>query len=192
MQELPEFALQALLPIARDNVGRALRGEPVEVPALAAETEAALHIRRATFVTLMHGERLRGCLGRFEPRYELKEEVAWQARESATCDSRFHTDPVKLSELPALKIEISVLSPLHEIQSLDEIQLGVHGIVVDDRRGRRGVYLPQVAVEHRMTLEQFLTSCCRHKAGLPGDAWRNPGQVAIEIFSAQVAMERTL
>ena len=189
MYEIPDYAVQPLLNIARANVELALRNEQPAIPEFPPPVEEALNVRRATFVTLHNGDRLRGCLGHFEPRYPLKEEVAWQARESATCDSRFHSDPVKLSELPALQIEISILSPLQRIRSLDEIKLGVHGIVVDDERGHRGVYLPQVATEHNLSLEQFLTSCCRHKAGLPGDAWRDPSRVKIEIFSAQVASE---
>lgn len=189
MIEVPDFAAKALLTVARENVERALRNEPVALPDLPPPVEQALDIRRATFVSLFNGDRLRGCLGHFEPRYPLKEEVAWQARESATCDSRFHTDPVKLAELPALSIEISILSPTTRIQSIDEIHLGEHGIIVDDGRGHRGVYLPQVATEHHMTREQFLTSCCRHKAGLPGDAWKDLNRVHIEVFTAQVAAE---
>ncbi|HTL51376.1 MAG TPA: AmmeMemoRadiSam system protein A [Planctomycetota bacterium] len=189
MLEVPEIAAQALLKIARENVERALRNLPVALPPLPAPLEDALNIRRATFVTLFNGDRLRGCLGHFEPRYPLKEEVAWQARETATCDSRFHSDPVKLSELPALTIEVSILSERHVIESINEIKLGEHGIIVDDGRGRRGVYLPQVATEHHMTLEQFLTSCCRHKAGLPGDAWKDLDHVQIETFTTQIATE---
>jgi AMMECR1 domain-containing protein len=33
--------------------------------------------------------------------------------------------------------------------------------------------LPQVAVEHHLTREQFLEETCR-KAGLPREAWRDP------------------
>lgn len=37
---------------------------------------------------------------------------------------------------------------------------------------KRGLLLPQVAVEHNFTVEEFLTETCR-KAGLPADAWRS-------------------
>ena len=37
---------------------------------------------------------------------------------------------------------------------------------------KRGLLLPQVAVEHHFTIEQFLAETCR-KADLPPDAWRN-------------------
>ena len=40
---------------------------------------------------------------------------------------------------------------------------------------KRGVLLPQVAVEHHLTPEQFLAETCR-KAGLPPDAWRLPAE----------------
>ena len=41
------------------------------------------------------------------------------------------------------------------------------------RGHQRGLLLPQVATEHRLSREQFLQETCR-KAQLPPDAWRDP------------------
>jgi AMMECR1 domain-containing protein len=49
--------------------------------------------------------------------------------------------------------------------------------------GRRGLLLPQVAVEHNWDRVTFLQQTC-HKAGLPSDAWEK-GAI-IEAFTAEV------
>jgi len=53
---------------------------------------------------------------------------------------------------------------------------------VEDGR-RRGLLLPQVAVEHRWTRETFLEHTCI-KAGLPRNAWQHGARVL--VFEAQV------
>jgi AMMECR1 domain-containing protein len=49
---------------------------------------------------------------------------------------------------------------------------------------RRGLLLPQVAVEHHLDREQFLAETCR-KASLPRDAWHDP-QTRIFGFTCEV------
>ena len=61
---------------------------------------------------------------------------------AAINDSRFA--PVEAPELPYISIEISVLTPLKKISSIDEFELGRHGIYIS-RDGRSGTFLPQVA-----------------------------------------------
>ena len=70
-----------------------------------------------------------------------------------------------------MEIEISVISELRPVR-LEEIGLGTHGIVVVDG-GRRGLLLPQVAVERNWSVIQFLEATCR-KADLQANAWREP------------------
>jgi len=65
----------------------------------------------------------------------------------------------------------------------EEVEVGRHGLLVADG-GRRGVLLPQVAVEHGWDREAFLAHTCR-KAGLAEDAWRG-STVEIRVFSATV------
>ncbi|NQT85891.1 AmmeMemoRadiSam system protein A, partial [bacterium] len=110
--------------------------------------------------------------------------IAAMARSSATEDPRFLHDRITPDEVPQIDIEISVLSPMEKIDDPLAIELGVHGIYITGR-GRSGTYLPQVATDHHMTKEQFLSSCCSGKAGLPADAWRT-GEADVYIYTAEV------
>ena len=137
------------------------------------------------FVTLTRRGQLRGCLGTLTCTLSLAEEVARCAASAAREDPRFA--PVCASELAELHVEVSVLGPLEAIdpRDPDTIVPGRHGLVVEQGR-RRGVLLPQVAVEWRWTSEQFLAHTCR-KAGLPSDAWRRGAIVyrfEAEVFGA--------
>jgi uncharacterized protein (TIGR00296 family) len=86
-------------------------------------------------------------------------------------------------ELPYLDLEISVLTPLEEIESPDEIKVGVHGLLIS-KGNRSGLLLPQVASERNWDTITFLEETCR-KAGLPKDAWKEEG-TRIYVFSADV------
>lgn len=115
----------------------------------------------------------------------LLETVIEAAEASAFHDPRF--PPLERRELSEISIDISVLSEPRPLRSLDEIQVGTHGLIV--RRGlRSGLLLPQVATEYGWDRDTFLTHTC-FKAGLPGDAWKAPG-TEIELFSAEVFGER--
>jgi MEMO1 family protein len=122
------------------------------------------------FVTLKkHGD-LRGCIGRFdasEPLYKVVQEMAIA---SSTQDYRF--SPVESNEISELVIEISVLTPMRRIGSIDEIELGKHGIYI--RKGyRSGTFLPQVAAETGWTKEEFLGHCAQDKAGIGWNGWKD-------------------
>jgi AmmeMemoRadiSam system protein A len=144
---------------------------------------AALLQPRGAFVTLHAQGQLRGCIGRVDvdtPLYLAVEQLAIAA---AMRDPRF--EPLRLEELPQIKIEISLLSELHAAKP-DDIQIGRHGLVVT-RGARRGLLLPQVATEHSLTRDQFLAETCG-KAGLPADAWQS-ADVKLETFTAEVFAE---
>ncbi len=124
----------------------------------------------ACFVTLWRrasGE-LRGCRGECTPRQPLVAAVGSMALATALDDPRFAA--VTADELAELRIEISVLTPLHPIEP-QQVEIGRHGLMIVEGR-RRGLLLPQVAVEHQMNREQFLEALC-WKAGLSTDAWRS-------------------
>jgi AmmeMemoRadiSam system protein B/AmmeMemoRadiSam system protein A len=127
------------------------------------------------FVSLYKNGKLRGCIGRFvsgEPLWRLVKEVT---RSSATCDTRFM--PVEADELSDMTIELSVLTPLKRIDSIDEIELGRHGIYI--KKGMRsGTFLPQVADKTGWAKEEFVEHCARDKAGLTREEWRSA-----EIFT---------
>jgi AmmeMemoRadiSam system protein A len=164
----------ALLQIARQAIEVHLRGEPAASVVRGAESgdegEAS-----GVFVTIKYRGELRGCLGVLELSGPLEEEVARCARDSATADPRF--PPLNSHELPETSLEISILGPLEVIDPADESALiiGRHGLVVE-RGARRGLLLPQVAVEWGWAREHFLRQTCR-KAGLPEDAWQSGAQV---------------
>lgn len=126
----------------------------------------------ASFVTLRLDSQLRGCIGSIEPRRALGEDVARNAWAAAYRDSRF--PPVRAEELPALQVEVSVLSPREALEVADErealaaLRPGVDGIYLE--YGALGAtFLPQVW-ESLPDPEQFLGEL-RRKAGLPVRFW---------------------
>lgn len=133
----------------------------------------------AAFVTLTKNGRLRGCIGYTEavaPLFRVVQECAIAA---ATEDPRF--PPVSQKELPSLRVEISVLTPLFPIRP-EEIEVGRHGLLVEQGR-MRGLLLPQVPVEWGWDRETFLDQTCV-KAGLPASAWRHGA--TLRAFTAEV------
>ena len=122
------------------------------------------------FVTLTEDKALRGCVGLFTSQDPLYKVVQQMAIAASTEDNRFpRVDPTEISKI---SIEISVLSPLKKIHSIDEIVLGKNGIYI--RKGyRSGTFLPQVANETGWTKEDFLGHCARDKAGLGWDGWKD-------------------
>lgn len=133
------------------------------------------------FVTLRCDGELRGCIGYIEAQKPLVETVEEAAMRAALDDYRFF--PVTMEEVPRLEIEISVLSPLKCVDSVEEIVVGTHGLIVESKN-RRGLLLPQVPVEQGWDREVFLSQTCR-KAGLPPTAWSEPG-VKLYSFTAEI------
>ena len=95
-------------------------------------------------------------------------------------DPRF--SPVCAEELPDLNLEISVLSAPEPIRP-ENIEIGKHGLLVA-QGVKRGLLLPQVAVEHKLCRERFLEETCR-KAGLKAEAWQEP-ETQIFGFTCEV------
>ncbi len=169
---------EELLKIARDSIKSFLTTrKPPRI-----ETEnPKLKQKRGAFVTLRRGEVLRGCIGFIEPLFPLYHAISECAISAATKDIRF--PPVTVGELPKITIEISVLSPTKRVATVDEIKMGVHGVVV--KKGlNQGIFLPQVATETGWSREEFLSHLCSGKAGLPPDAWKNE-DIEIYIFTVE-------
>lgn len=127
--------------------------------------------------------RLRACMGVIEARQPLLDAVV-QAAVWATQDPRF--PPLDVAELEGIEIEVSVLSPMREIESFKLIEVGTHGVLMT-KDGRRAVFLPQVAVEQGWNRDTMLEQLSA-KAGLPKDAWRHGA--TFEVFTARVFKER--
>jgi AmmeMemoRadiSam system protein A len=138
-------------------------------------SDPALQAPGAAFVTLTRRGELRGCIGYVEAIKPLAEAVAHCAVSAATTDPRFL--PLTPEELPDLRIEISVLSPLCRIAQPSQIRVGDHGLCIS-QGSRRGLLLPQVATEFGWDRESFLRQTCI-KAGLPGDAWRRGAEIQV-------------
>jgi AmmeMemoRadiSam system protein A len=164
-----------LLRIARESIHAAVNGTPG--PKLGT-LNAALTRLSGAFVTLHIGDELRGCVGYVEPRYPLGKTVYDVAVKAAFEDPRFF--PLSSAELEMVDIEISVLSPLEKVKEISEIEVGIHGLVVEAGY-RRGLLLPQVATEYKWGRTEFLNHTAI-KAGLPPDAWQQP-EVSIFRFS---------
>ena len=157
--------------IALQSIRDSLDGKGIaEVNSSLFTLNSSLKEKCGAFVSLHKQGRLRGCIGHFGEDVPLYEIVAEMARAAAFEDPRFM--PVTRNELDDIDIEISVLTPMRRIQSLDEFQLHRHGIYI--RKGRRsGTFLPQVADEVNWSKEEFVAHCSQDKAGLGWDGWRD-------------------
>ncbi len=172
---------RVLLGIARKSIIGRLGNEP---PLAEVYESPELSTHAGAFVTLhKHGE-LRGCIGRFTSDGPLFETITEMALSAAFEDPRF--PEVTMDEVPALHIEISVLSPLKLISDTEEITVGTHGIYII-KGANRGVLLPQVATENGFDRETFLDHTCM-KAGLYPGAWRE-GALRIYTFTADIFSE---
>jgi len=80
--------------------------------------------------------RLRGCIGYTTAVKPLFITVRDTAMFAALRDPRFHE--VSVEELPRLKYEISVLSPLRRAVDVEQIHVGEHGLLMKngDKEGR--------------------------------------------------------
>jgi AmmeMemoRadiSam system protein A len=170
-----------LLAIARDAIAHSLRNTPVPDPAPCA---GRLGEPGGAFVTIRRGGHLRGCIGYIESPLPLANVVAEVAVKSARHDPRF--PPLSPGELEEATLEVSVLSPLQQVKDTGDIRIGLHGLFVE-LEGRRGLLLPQVAVEYGWDVEEFLENTCR-KAGLAHHAWKDP-RAKLSLFTAEVCNE---
>ena len=181
---LNESQRKRLLQIARESMTGFVRdGKRRSFP----ENDPVLKSDMGAFVTLHESGQLRGCIGNIVARGPLCDTVADMAIEAATGDPRFRK--LSADEIDKVDIEVSVLSPLKRISDTDDIKIPGHGVLV--RRGfMSGVYLPQVADETGWNKEEFMTSLCAHKAGLPPDAWKDPS-TEVYTFTAEVFGEKS-
>lgn len=170
-----------LLQLAREAITTVVQTGKPRLQQAAAER---LNAQQGCFVTIKRQGALRGCIGNFssdKPLFQLVQEMAVSA---ATKDPRFY--PMKNEDLADFDLEISVLSPLQKISSLEEIEVGRHGLYLE-KNFSRGVLLPQVAVEHNWDRDTFLNQTAL-KAGLKKDDWKEGAD--IYVFSAEVFAEK--
>lgn len=168
---------QHLLAFARETINAYVTTKAV--PPLPT-VSPALQEQRGCFVTIKKNGELRGCIGTFISDTPLIQTVREMAISAATRDPRFY--PMKQIDIADYQVEISILSPLLRIDSVEEINVGEHGLYIEKGMAR-GVLLPQVATEHGWDREAFLKQTCL-KAGLRPDDWRDGAEIS--IFGAEI------
>jgi AmmeMemoRadiSam system protein A len=158
---------QVLLPIARAAIAREL-GRADTAP----EDGDWLRKPGATFITLMQGDDLRGCIGSLRATRPLVDDVKANAVAAAFRDPRFK--PLTREELDRTSVELSLLSELEPIAFRDEqdalaqLKPGIDGLVFQYGH-HQSTYLPQVW-EDLPQPSEFLAHL-KYKAGLPPDFW---------------------
>jgi AmmeMemoRadiSam system protein A len=182
--EVGEFSpdeRRLLLRLAHDSILSAL--DPQHA-VLLDPPSAHLAEPRGVFTSLYLKGELRGCVGYVASVSSVYRAVAETSRAAAFEDTRF--PPVTLDQAPHLAIDLSILAQPQQIQP-EAIEIGRHGLLIT-MAARRGLLLPQVAVEHNWDRTTFLEQTCR-KAGLPVDAWKKGA--TIEAFSAEIFGDNT-
>ena len=177
---LNEQQRKALLQVAREAVTAAAK----DIRYAPTSDDPVLQHLGAAFVTLRKLGQLRGCIGMLQAKEPLIHTVAKMARAAAREDFRFQ--PVQLDEVPGLKIEVSILSPPRKVTDVNEIEVGTHGLIMQ-QGPRRGLLLPQVPVEWGWDREEFLDQTCI-KAGLARGCWRRGAEIyafAAEVFGEE-------
>lgn len=137
--------------------------------------DALLQKNMGAFVTLhtFKPRELRGCIGYIEPIMPLEKAVRECALHSAFEDPRFM--PLKRGELSNVVVEVSVLTVPELIvvknpkEYLKKIELGKDGLVLEAGY-YGGVFLPQVPIEQKWNVEEYLCELCG-KAGASEDCW---------------------
>ena len=146
-------------PKATADLAEALRAKLGPIPG---------ELRAGAFVTIRIKGQLRGCIGYPEPELPLIEVIDRCAVSAAISDPRFPA--LSVAEWNDMDLEVSVLGPIEPVTDITEVIVGQHGLIVQFGR-RRGLLLPQVAIEWNWTAGEFASQTCV-KAGLPSDAWQ--------------------
>jgi len=176
---------EQLLKLARGTLEYYFKnGKPPAPADLGIEVTPGMEQIMGAFVTLKEHGQLRGCIGEIIPNRPLYQAVIAQAVNAAFNDPRFNK--VEASELPEIDLEISALTPSKPVDSYNDIIIGKHGMTLE-KRGRRAVFLPQVAPEQGWDLDQTLTHLAM-KAGLAPDDWKEGTNFT--VFEAIVFHEK--
>ena len=180
--ELTQAQREELLSLVRTTIADYL--ETGDIPEYQ-PGDPVLNRRSGVFVTLKEDGNLRGCIGHTQadtPLYRVVQEMAVSA---ATGDPRFPA--LTAEEMSEVGVEISILSPLRRITTVEEVEVGTHGLMIV-AGGHQGLLLPQVPVEQGWGLEEYLNNLCL-KAGLLRRCWNQ--DPTLYTFTAVVFGEET-
>ena len=173
-----------LVTLARTAVEKYLRESIIIRPEKEMQEKAGVFVT-LNYITRTKSEYLRGCIGFPLPEKPVYHAVIEAAIAAATEDPRF--PPLDIQEIDNIIFEVSVLTPPEEIKANKsdygkEIQIGRDGLILHWRFGS-GLLLPQVAVESRWDLEEYLSNIC-YKAGAPPDVWDDPSSKLYKFRAA--------
>ncbi len=174
-----------LLSAARNSLLSIFEKVTIEKPDY--EKHPVLKSHAGAFVTLTEHKKLRGCIGYIIGDQPVFKTVCEAAIQAAQHDPRF--SPIREEELKIISLEISILSEPFSLNNYDEIELGKHGLILEER-GRRGLLLPQVPIEHKMNKEEYLDAICQ-KSGLHRSYWREK-ELKLKGFTATVFSEKEI
>ena len=149
----------------------------------------AFYARTGAFVRVQSTRgrgRLRGCAGAYQGSDQLGHAIvdaAIQAASENSCGSE-----IEQPELSNLTISVCVVCDYVQTDNpLDDVELGTHGVVVDNGNDHGWLY-PTIPVENGWNEQQFLTHACR-KAGISPLAWQDD-DTTVTLFDGQVFRER--
>jgi AmmeMemoRadiSam system protein A len=159
-----------LLKLARTSLVAYVKGEKVPDPV---DPPAGVTNNAGCFVTLTKGGQLRGCIGYIEPTKPLYRAVIENAGNAALQDPRFPA--VTASELPEIKLEVSVLTVPQPLEYKDPDDLlaklvpGRDGIILE-KGWAHSTFLPQVwdQLPDKVDFLQHLSL----KGGMTVDGWK--------------------
>ena len=143
-------------------------------------------VKTGAFVTIHANSILRGCIGYIEGIMPLRDLIRELSISAAFRDPRF--PPLTADEYKSIDIEISLLSPVEKVKSFSEIIPGKDGLIIS-KGLKKGLLLPQVALEYGMSREEFISHTCM-KAGLMPDEWKKE-ELTAEKFTVCVFGEKS-
>jgi AmmeMemoRadiSam system protein A len=173
-----------LVATAREAIASRLEDRSPRWPAAG----AALSVELGAFVTLRTGKGpgapLRGCIGRMNAKESLVRTVREMGAAAAFEDARF--PPLDRVEYPLVSLEVTVLMPMRQIESISEIEVGRHGVYLS-KGWHSAVFLPQVAMEQGWDRDELLVNLC-YKAGLSANAWKD-NDARFQVFEGKIFEE---
>lgn len=183
--EISDEEKRFLLTIARESIKREFSSGKIPKPDY--EKYPTLKSKSGAFVTLQIKKRLRGCIGYIISDKNLYDTICDAAVQAAFADPRFPA--LTQEEIDKIELEISVLSEPFPMKNYDEIEIGKHGLILEEL-GRRALLLPQVPIEHNLDKDAFLSALC-NKGGFPADYWKEK-TLHISMFTATIFSEKEL
>lgn len=178
---------KALLYVAHQSIKHGFKhGAPLTVRL--EDFPKELQQKRATFVTLKIGARLRGCIGTWVPALPLIKDVVEHAFAAAFRDPRFA--PLAENESDMVNLSIAILSlpePVNFSAQQDlikKIRPHVDGLILETGL-YRATLLPSVW-ESLHNAQEFLDHL-KLKAGLAKDFWSD--QIKISRYTTEIISE---